>query len=69
MNLRHETELQPDRFLIQEPRLIDPDGVTEPLCIAEPSLRARLRQSVSQAGEAVAVIGSIVAIGLVYITL
>lgn len=59
-----------DRFLMPEPApLLDPEGITDPVCLAAPSLRSRLRSSGAQAGEALAVIGSIVAVGLVYVAM
>ena len=52
---------------MKEPaRLADPDGITDPVCLTQPSWRTRLRRASAQAAEALAVISSIVAVGLVY---
>lgn len=59
-----------DGFLMKEPApLIDPDGVTNPTCLIAAGWKSRLRSAGGQAGEALAVITSIVAIGLVYVVL
>ena len=46
----------------------DPKNPT-PLFLSEPCWRSRLHSSLRQAGEALAVIGSIVAVGLVVVAL
>jgi hypothetical protein len=59
-----------DGFLMKNSTaLADPDGVTDPICLTERSWRRRLRRASGQAAEAVAVISSIVVVGLVYAVL
>ena len=41
----------------------------EPICLTAPGWRSQLRSSLRQAGEALAVIASIVAIGLIAVAL
>jgi hypothetical protein len=53
--------LMPDR-----PPLADPDRITEPVCLTHPPARTRAVRSVAQAGEALAIISAMVAVGFIY---
>jgi len=58
-----------DFFLMKDPApLTDPDGITDPVCLTPPSRVERLLRSTTQAAEALAVIASIVGVGLAYAT-
>jgi hypothetical protein len=65
-----EAPLPANGFLLREaPPLIDPDGVTDPVCLTPATRAGRLRRTSAQAAEALAVISSIVAVGMVYAVL
>ena len=54
-------------FLMRDAQpLADPDRITDPLCLTQPSFGSRIRRAVRQAGEALAIISAIVAVGFAY---
>ena len=64
---RHELHLP--IHLIEPIHGIEPIHPMEPICLTAPGWRSQLRSSLRQAGEALAVIASIVAVGLIAVAL